>query len=79
MRTIADIWSSFEARVLPPSVGPVQRQEMRRAFYGGAVSALGLCVEISDHAKTDDQGATMFEALHQECRDFGRAVEEGRA
>ena len=32
MRTIADVWSSFEARVLPRGAGSVQRQETRRAF-----------------------------------------------
>ena len=78
-RTIAQQWANFEKAVLPANAGPVQRQEMRRAFYGGFGAALMASVEIADAELTDEAGAAVLEGYHQECALFVQAVQEGRA
>jgi hypothetical protein len=35
-RRMAEQWDSFARAVLPVGTSPLQRQEMRRAFYAGA-------------------------------------------
>lgn len=80
MKTAAQQWASFEAIVMPASAGDVQRMEMRRAFYAGFHSALACALEAADESgDNDDLGATMIERLHQECAQFAREVQAGRA
>ncbi len=38
--TIADAWQTFSADCVPRDASTLQRVEMRRAFYAGALSAL---------------------------------------
>lgn len=79
MRKLASAWDTFVAAVLPPSAGPVQRQEMRRAFYAGAQAALLVTVAISEPEVSEEAGVATLEALHEECRQFAKAISEGRA
>lgn len=79
MRTLASAWDTFHAAVLPPGAGPIQRQEMRRAFYAGAQAALLATVDISEPEVSEDAGVAALEALHDECRQFAKAISEGRA
>jgi hypothetical protein len=80
MKTVAQLWASFEARVLPKTAGAVQRQEMRRAFYAGFAGALGAGLEMAEESGDDDDlGATMMQSLHDECERFVADVQAGRA
>lgn len=47
-KPIDEEWDNFVKQVLPKNVSKVQREEMRRAFYGGAVSLFSLIVNSFD-------------------------------
>ena len=81
MKTIAERGSDFEAAVLDPvQAEPLQRREMRRAFYAGFFSSLMAGVEMADESGDDDPaGVRMLQALHDECREFGLAINAGKA
>jgi hypothetical protein len=80
MKTIADRWTEFGARVLPQNAHATQRQEMRRSFYAGFFEALVACSEMADESgDNDDVGATMMHSLHDECLRFAQDVDAGRA
>lgn len=80
MRTIAQEWTRFEAAVLPPEAGQVQRQEMRRAFYAGCHTTLTLGMQMAaESGDNDDVGATMMDRLHRECLQFVDDIQKGKA
>lgn len=78
MRTIAQQWTDFERAILI-NAGPVQRSEMRRAFYAGAQAVLFVSIQIADADASDEAGAAMLQGLHDECRRFGAEIAAGRA
>ena len=79
MRTIAQVWAQFDAKVLV-NAGEVQRREMRRAFYAGFHSCLVASLDIARESRdNDDLGATMMERLSQECLAFVDEIKAGRA
>jgi hypothetical protein len=73
-------WQMFEKMVLPENCDAIQRQEMRRAFYAGA-SALfsGVLAALSGGDEATPADMQIVEDLHNELRQFGQAVVEGRA
>lgn len=77
--TIAEQWAAFEAAVVPKSAPPVQRQEMRRAFYAGAEAMLRMQWDIGDEAVSENAGVAMMEGWHDECRRFAQQVANGAA
>jgi len=80
VRTIAQVWAQFDAKVLGDAVGEVQRREMRRAFYAGFHSCLVASLDIaSESGDNDDLGATMMDRLSQECLAFVDEIKAGRA
>src|ERR1051325_1798677 len=56
-------WEEFESAVLPEACGDVQRQEMRRAFYGGCRAMLTMICNISEAAPDEDAGAGQIQLL----------------
>lgn len=79
MNTIAEQWALFESGVLPRGCPPVQRQEMRRAFYAGAEAMLRLGYSVGDKSISENAGVAMFEGWHDECRRFAQQVAQGQA
>lgn len=79
MKTVAQEWDKFVVLVLPTNAPPIQRQEMRRAFYAGVQSALALSWDIGGDDVTEDQGIAQLEAWHQECQAFGKLIQQGKA
>lgn len=79
MNTIAEQWALFSAAVMPKDAPPVQRQEMRRAFYAGAEAALRMQFAIGDKAVSEDAGVAIIEGWHDECRRFAQQVASGAA
>jgi hypothetical protein len=62
------------------NAGAVQRQEMRRAFYAGFYGALMAGLRMAEESGDDDDaGATMMQALHDECKAFALDVQKGKA
>lgn len=79
MKTVRSEWDDFAKAVLPPDCFPVQRQEMRRAFYAGARSMLSLMSQMADESPDEESGVKMVETLNQELRRFNEDVKGGRA
>jgi len=72
---IAQHWQSFSDEIGLEAAHLVQRQEMKRAFYAGA---LGLLDIVMAELQTDTFGTAMIERLHDEIRDFADGVVAGR-
>lgn len=77
--TIAEQWATFESLVMPKDAPPVQRQEMRRAFYSGAEAMLRLQYAAGDPGVSEEGGVMMLEGWHDECRIFAQQVAAGDA
>ena len=77
MSTIQQEWEDFKAAVMPKDAPPIQRQEMRRAFYAGARTMLSLHLDTCDLSK--DEWITNMQGWHAECTQFAQDVKAGRA
>lgn len=79
MNTIKEHWESFAAAVIPNDASPYQIQDMRRAFYGGAMSAYNLCADIGLSSVSEEEGMAILENLEEEIRIFRLEVKHGFA
>jgi hypothetical protein len=70
MTTLQDKWQSFERSAMPKDAPPIQRKEMRRAFYAGVAVMLSLMSELGEDDVSEEAGAAALEALDQECKQF---------
>jgi hypothetical protein len=76
---IAEQWAFFEEHVLR-AAGPVQRQEMRRAFYGGARAMYNVLLHnVSNSPEFTDEDQDLGDSIEAEFAEFLVAVKEGRA
>jgi hypothetical protein len=77
---MAEQWDKFARAVMPAGVSPLQKQEMRRAFYAGAESIL-FRVIMAFAPETDPTAGDLqiMTDLHQELTDFAELVKQGRA
>lgn len=82
MKTIKAQWESFEAALLQEAP-PIQRQEMRRAFYAGAQSFFGIMQgslsETDDPNEVTEADLNLLDELEEELNQFAKDVVEGRA
>jgi hypothetical protein len=76
---ILEEWNSYRRGVLPADAPAVQVQELRRAFYSGAVSAFAIYRDIGDDSVSEEEGLQRLTDLQDELNDFPKAVREGRA
>lgn len=67
-------WQRFAYMVLPADAGLVQRREMKRAFFGGAWTALTELTQIGEPEVTEVEGVESIELLLEECRRFNALV-----
>lgn len=79
MNTIAEQWALFEASVMPKNAPPIQRQEMRRAFYSGAAALLRIQLVIGSETVSEDAGVAILQGLHEELHAFSGMVTSGKA
>lgn len=77
MNTIQEQWESFRKAVIPPTAGPVQVQEMRRAFYAGAEAMWRINMAIGEDSVSEDGGVAILEGVNQEIRQFVEQVQRG--
>lgn len=77
MNTIKDEWDRFEKSVINPDAPPVQRAEMRRAFYGGATAMLFMMIRNAKNS--DAAGMALIESWREEVHQFAVEVIGGRA
>ena len=77
---MAEQWDQFARGVLPAGCPPVQRQEMRRAFYAGAQAILFKVIHsFAPETEPTDDDLKIMQGVHEELQEFGKAVSEGRA
>jgi hypothetical protein len=79
MRTIAAKWADFEKTVVPATAPPVQRTEMRRSFYAGAISVLNITTELGEDHISEEAGAAILDGLCDEARMYEDDLRAGRA
>lgn len=80
-KLLAAAWMSYAERVLPGSAPPIQYQETKRAFYGGANALLGAflnSLEPGDGEPTPED-ENVFIGLQAELDEFVAAVTRGDA
>ena len=65
---VHDLWVSFAKDVLPRDCLPIQRREMRRAFYGGVGAMLLLVKSAAD--LTDEEGFAIIDSCQRELLAF---------
>jgi hypothetical protein len=75
------IRSAFDAyldRVGLADAGPVQRRELRRAFYAGCWEVLCAAGAVRVENSITNTGAALLGAMQAECEEFGNRVLDGR-
>jgi hypothetical protein len=75
------IRESFDAyldRVGLADVGPVQKRELRRAFYAGAWEVLNAGQETGGESAGEDEIVARLKAMVAECEEFGTRVLDGK-
>lgn len=72
LNTVAGQWATFET-VLPLNAPPMQRKEMRLAFYAGVEAVLRILVQIGRDDVSQEAGEALLQSLHDECQAFARA------
>lgn len=77
VKTIADRWEDFRARVISPVAPAIQVSEMRMAFYAGFKAMLDAELEIAD-LDSQTAGVAILHALHEEAITFGRSYRSPR-
>lgn len=73
INTVAAEWSQFEAMVVAPSAGAVQREQMELAFYGGASAVLAMYHRIAGEA-SEDAAVGILQGLHEEVSAYAARV-----
>lgn len=79
MNTVQEQWQTFEALVMPANAPPIQRQEMRRAFYAGAEAMMRVQWNIGGEEISEDAGVQILEGCRDELQRFAQQVANGTA
>lgn len=75
-------WESLSAAIMPDDVPPIQRREMRRAFFCGAMALWRLFMESSlldDGTEETNRDLVQMELIDQELQTFGQMLQRGQA
>jgi hypothetical protein len=71
LETVAESWTTYRTKVLPPDASDGQVIECRRAFYAGVYFCLlNLMHNIGDDSTDEEQGIAELEKLKAECEAF---------
>ena len=76
-QTINDKWKIFELAVLPRNASPVQRIEMKRAFFAGFHQCL--CDLTGLSVSNEDNALESLARWQKEAEGFSVAILEGGA
>ena len=76
---MAEQWDQF-SRLLLASASPIQKREMRRAFYaGGQAIMFKIIASLAPESEPTADDLTMMDDLQQELNAFAEAVKAGRS
>ena len=77
---IAEKWNECARMILPADCSPLQRREMRRAFYAGAEGLLkAIMADLSDEPDVTPNDMNLMLGIDRELKWFAQLVEDGRA
>jgi hypothetical protein len=77
---MAEQWDTFARAVLEPGSPPIQRREMRRAFYAGAQAILhGVIAALAPESEPTAEDLQTMACLEKELHDFAGLVKQGLA
>ena len=77
---MAEQWDHFARAVLAEGTSPIQRREMRRAFYAGAQGMFhGVIVALTLGHGPTDADVDLLQGVVSELNDFAELVKAGRA
>lgn len=78
-RIVGDNWDKF-AKLIPDTASPIQKQEMRRAFYQGAHSLFwSINTILSPGTEATEEDVAIMEDVNQELKAFIVAIQKGEA
>jgi hypothetical protein len=78
--TIAAQWAEFSRKVFQDrKPGPIQYQEMRRAFYAGVAGMIEINLQIASVIDDDEEGVKALKAVTKEVEDFAMEIRRGNA
>jgi hypothetical protein len=72
-------WELFSKMVIPANASPVQRQEMRRAFYAGAEVMMRVNFSVGHPDYKEELGMVLLDSCVQELQKFAEDVAAGKA
>ena len=78
MNTLQSEWETFERQVMPANASTTQREDMRRAFYAGALVMVSLLAH-ADATMSKAAMEAMIDGWHSELCMFSRMVQAGEA
>lgn len=69
---IRALWDEFELITIPIQAPEIQRVEMKKAFYMGALVVMDqIVMKIGeDESVGEEEGALLLQQIHQECMSF---------
>ena len=77
---IAEKWNECARMILPADCSPLQRREMRRAFYAGAEGLLkAIMADLSDEPDVTPNDMNLMLGINRELKWFAQLVKDGRA
>jgi NAD-specific glutamate dehydrogenase len=72
--SIAANWRDYEATVLSPDAGSVQRHETRIAFYAGVLAMNAITGHIGEPEVSEEKGMAILSAIETELLAFGEEL-----
>ena len=77
---IAEKWNECARMILPADCSPLQRREMRRAFYAGAEGLLkAIMADLSDEPDVTPNDMNLMLGINRELKWFAQLVKDVRA
>lgn len=67
--SVANAWNAFAAAVLPVNASQLQREEMRKAFFGGFSECFAIVQHVSEKLP-EEEAAALLGRLNDELADF---------
>jgi hypothetical protein len=78
--SLANQWTTFELKTGVANTSDIQRQEMRRAFYGGAASLMdAMMLGFSEDSEPTEEDLQYMDSIAKELKKFGEDIAAGRA
>ena len=69
-------WVGFDIMTIPETAGPVQRKEMRQAFFAGSLHLFSSIMSIMDDGEEPTyKDMKRLDMIHKELDEFRRALE----